>query len=180
MSISEDPGSGEQWSEAFGHGSLEGMTAYEESFVAPLFTPWAEFLLDQLRPMPGERFLDLATGPGTVARLAALRLGPSGAVVAADLSEAMLSIARNKPPLAGAAGLCLRRGHVSARVAVLPGPTGRPGGAAPGSQTRGPVGTGGVVSDRTLSGVRRIGGGNPRCLRGGSRRSISGRPLGAD
>jgi SAM-dependent methyltransferase len=85
------------------------MVAYEESLVEALFTPWAELLLDRLRPMPGERFLDLATGPGTVARLAALRVGPSGALVAADLSEAMLSIARSKPPVAGAATIDYRQ-----------------------------------------------------------------------
>jgi ubiquinone/menaquinone biosynthesis C-methylase UbiE len=85
------------------------MTAYEESLVEPLFTPWGELLLERLRPLPGERFLDLATGPGTVARLAALRLGPSGSVVATDLSEAMLSIARSKPSLAGAASIDYRQ-----------------------------------------------------------------------
>jgi SAM-dependent methyltransferase len=84
------------------------MTAYEESLVEPLFAPWAEFLLDQVHPAPGERLLDLATGPGTVARLAAVRVGPSGAVVAADLSEAMLWIASAKPPLVGAAPIDYR------------------------------------------------------------------------
>jgi hypothetical protein len=47
----------------FGGGSLDGMTAYEESLVRPMFTPWAEFLLDRVHPSPGERLLDVATGP---------------------------------------------------------------------------------------------------------------------
>jgi SAM-dependent methyltransferase len=109
MSTSDEPGSGGQWSAAFGGGSLDGMTAYEESLVRPMFTPWAEFLLDRVHPSPGERLLDVATGPGTVARLAAMRVGPAGAVVAVDLSEAMLMIARRKPPPVGAAHIEYRQ-----------------------------------------------------------------------
>jgi len=54
-------------------------------------------------PSTGEAVLDIATGPGTVARIAAERLGPRGHVVGADFSEAMIAIARAKPETAGAA-----------------------------------------------------------------------------
>src|SRR5205823_12255406 len=47
--------------------------------------------------------LDVATGPGTVARPAALRSGPSGRVTACDLSPAMLAVAKAKTPLEQAA-----------------------------------------------------------------------------
>ena len=47
--------------------------------------------------------LDVATGPGTVAHLAAERVGPKGRVVAADISAAMLEIAKQKPRLANSA-----------------------------------------------------------------------------
>jgi SAM-dependent methyltransferase len=78
------------------------MNAYEESMVGPMFIPWAECLLDRLGPTPGQRLLDVATGPGTVARLAAIRVGPDGLVIATDLSDAMLLLARRKPTLGGA------------------------------------------------------------------------------
>lgn len=47
--------------------------------------------------------LDVATGPGTVARLAARRIGPDGRVVATDISRPMLDVASSKPPLPNAA-----------------------------------------------------------------------------
>jgi ubiquinone/menaquinone biosynthesis C-methylase UbiE len=49
------------------------MQVYDEVFVPRLFTPWAELLLDAVEPGAGEALLDVATGPGTVARLAAVR-----------------------------------------------------------------------------------------------------------
>ena len=67
---SEDKG--HEWSAAFT--SNDGMEVYENVLVGPVFLPWAEYLLDALRVAPGERLLDVATGPGTVARLASARL----------------------------------------------------------------------------------------------------------
>jgi SAM-dependent methyltransferase len=66
-----------------------------------MFMPWGEFLLDALAVAPGERLLDVATGPGTVARLASARLGPAGLVLATDLSAAMLAVAKAKGPVEG-------------------------------------------------------------------------------
>lgn len=45
---------------------------------------------------PGQRVLDIATGIGEPALLAASRVGPSGRVVATDLSSQMLDIARER------------------------------------------------------------------------------------
>jgi ubiquinone/menaquinone biosynthesis C-methylase UbiE len=70
--------------------------AYDELLVPRLFEPWAKLLLDEAGLQPGEAVLDIATGPGTVARLAAARLGPRGRVVATDISEPMLDIAKRK------------------------------------------------------------------------------------
>jgi len=89
-----------EWSAAFATASTDGMEAYEEALVGPMFTPWGEYLLDALTVSPGERLLDIATGPGTVARLASARLGPAGHVLATDLSPAMLAIAEAKGSLA--------------------------------------------------------------------------------
>jgi SAM-dependent methyltransferase len=70
--------------------------AYDEFLVPRLFEPWAKLLLDEAGLQPGESVLDIATGPGTVARLAAARLGARGRIVATDISEPMLDIAKRK------------------------------------------------------------------------------------
>jgi ubiquinone/menaquinone biosynthesis C-methylase UbiE len=94
-------GDGAQWSSAFAAASSDGMGIYEEVLVGPMFTPWGEHLLDALAVAPGERLLDVATGPGTVARLASGRLGPAGLVLATDLSAAMLAVAEAKGAVEG-------------------------------------------------------------------------------
>ena len=95
MSAGSEDG-GHEWSAAFATASTDGMEAYDDALVGPVFTPWGEYLLDALTLNPGERLLDVATGPGTVARLASARLGPAGHVLATDLSAAMLAIAEAK------------------------------------------------------------------------------------
>jgi ubiquinone/menaquinone biosynthesis C-methylase UbiE len=87
---------GGQWSASFAGASADGMAVYDEVFVPRLFTPWAELLLDRLNVVEGESVLDVACGPGTIARLAAERVGAAGRVTGADLSPAMLAIARAK------------------------------------------------------------------------------------
>src|SRR5438874_7182880 len=74
--------------------------AYDELLVPRLFEPWAKLLLDEAGLRPGECVLDVATGPGTVARLAAIRLGAHGRIVAIDIAQPMLDIAKRKvqPP----------------------------------------------------------------------------------
>jgi ubiquinone/menaquinone biosynthesis C-methylase UbiE len=78
--------------------------AYDELLVPRLFEPWAKLLLDEAELQPGESVLDIATGPGTAARLAAIRLGPQGRVVATDIAQPMLDIAKGKiqPPTSAA------------------------------------------------------------------------------
>jgi SAM-dependent methyltransferase len=71
--------------------------AYEEVLVPRLFEPWALLLLDECNLRPNEVVLDVATGPGTVARIAAKRIGPGGRVVATDISRPMLEVANSKP-----------------------------------------------------------------------------------
>jgi ubiquinone/menaquinone biosynthesis C-methylase UbiE len=77
--------------------------AYDEFFVPRLFEPWASLLLDEIRLRPGDCVFDVATGPGTVARLAARRVGPGGRISAADIAAPMLDIARSKPHASNAA-----------------------------------------------------------------------------
>ena len=94
--------------------------AYEEYFVPRLFEPWAKLLLDEAKLKEGQAIIDVATGPGTVARLAALRLGPKGQIVATDISRPMLDIARAKRALTGAAPI----EYVESPAAPLSAPTG--------------------------------------------------------
>jgi SAM-dependent methyltransferase len=84
--------------EVFGCFSVASIAGvYEEIYVPRIFIPWGRLLVEQAQLRPGDSVLDVATGPGTVARQAAERVGPKGRVVAADISAAMLDIARQKP-----------------------------------------------------------------------------------
>jgi SAM-dependent methyltransferase len=87
----------------FSVGSVAGV--YDELYVPRIFVPWAKLLLERTHLRRGEAVLDIATGPGTVARLAAEQVGHQGRVLGADFSEAMIAIARSKPPSAGAAAI---------------------------------------------------------------------------
>ena len=91
------------WSSGFAAAREDAASVYEETLVSSLFTPWAAVLLDAVKILPGDHVLDVATGPGSVARPAALRAGPIGKVVACDISPAMLEAARRTPVQSGAA-----------------------------------------------------------------------------
>jgi SAM-dependent methyltransferase len=86
----------QEWGASFASASTSAMNFYDEIMVPRLFQPWAELLLNQMNPQLGQSVLDVACGPGTVTRLAALRVGPSGQVTGCDLSPAMLELARSK------------------------------------------------------------------------------------
>jgi SAM-dependent methyltransferase len=70
---------------------------YERCLVGPLFRPWAEVLIDQVRLAPGARVLDVACGTGIAARLARERVD-GAVVVGVDLSRPMLEVARTIEP----------------------------------------------------------------------------------
>src|ERR1700689_1332357 len=97
--------SGARWSESFGAVAQSSMHVYESVMVPRMFTPWAELLLDELELTHGEAVLDVACGPGSVARLAAARVGEQGRVVGCDLSAAMLAIAGQKPAVSGGSAI---------------------------------------------------------------------------
>jgi ubiquinone/menaquinone biosynthesis C-methylase UbiE len=88
---------GKLWSAAFASAGIEAAQVYDDIMVPRLFQPWADLLLDQIGLQAGDVLLDVACGPGTVARQAATRLGPSGRVTGCDVSPAMLAMARSKP-----------------------------------------------------------------------------------
>jgi SAM-dependent methyltransferase len=72
--------------------------AYEKYLVPAFFTGCAEQLLELAEVKPGERVLDVATGTGIVARLAAARVGPEGTVTGIDVNEGMLAAAAAAGP----------------------------------------------------------------------------------
>jgi ubiquinone/menaquinone biosynthesis C-methylase UbiE len=88
--------------------------AYDRIFRPRMFEPWAHELIDFVGMTAGESVLDVATGPGTVARVAATRVGTAGRVIGSDISEPMLEIARQKPPQPGAAPVAFVRAPADA------------------------------------------------------------------
>ncbi len=71
---------------------------YEEFFVPALFAEWAPRLTDAAGLSSGQRVLDVACGTGVLARTAADRVQPGGAVAGLDRNEGMLAVARRRAP----------------------------------------------------------------------------------
>ena len=102
-------GANTDWGSSFAASSADAMTVYDEILVPRVFDPFADVLLDEVGVSPGLEVLDVACGPGTVARRVAQRLGPEGRVTACDLSPAMLEVAAAKPAQDGAASITYRQ-----------------------------------------------------------------------
>ncbi|PZS08637.1 MAG: hypothetical protein DLM70_02465 [Chloroflexi bacterium] len=64
---------------------------YRQHLQPVIFEPWAHRLLDFVGLMPGQTVLDVATGTGVVARLAAERVGAGGRVIASDIGPGMMA-----------------------------------------------------------------------------------------
>ena len=82
---------------------------YERCIVGPLFRPWADLALDEVKLAPGDRLVDIACGTGIVARVARERMGNGATVVGIDLSRDMLAVARRVAP-----DIDWRKGHAAA------------------------------------------------------------------
>lgn len=86
--------------------SNDGQRAQWDSVAAGWATWWPTIergaapvsrrMIDLAQVAPGQRVLDIATGIGEPALLAALRVGPSGRVAATDLSARMLGLAQQR------------------------------------------------------------------------------------
>ena len=71
---------------------------YEEFFVPALFQEWATRMANAAQLASGQKVLDVACGTGVLAREAAARVAPGGAVTGLDRNEAMLTVARRRAP----------------------------------------------------------------------------------
>ena len=71
---------------------------YQRFFVPSIGAPVADDLIAYADLQPGERVLDVACGTGVVTRLAAERVGGSGAVAGLDVNPGMLAVARSQTP----------------------------------------------------------------------------------
>lgn len=77
-----------------------GWASWEERFSSGL-TDITNILLDMAGVGPGQRVLDIACGAGSQTVLAAKRVGPSGCVVACDISRTMLEHVRQNAKAEG-------------------------------------------------------------------------------
>jgi ubiquinone/menaquinone biosynthesis C-methylase UbiE len=74
-----------------------------QTYLTPDIVGQRHLVLAAVRPTPGERVLDIGSGPGLLAGELAATVGPEGAVEGIDVSESMLAIAREQPRAADSA-----------------------------------------------------------------------------
>nr|WP_246062420.1 methyltransferase domain-containing protein [Haloactinospora alba] len=91
-----------EWGAAFADVDTSEVRPYQDVLVPSVFHPWGCLLAGRLAPEEGEDVLDVGTGPGSVARIMASAVGPTGSVVGTDISKAMLTLAAEKPRPDGA------------------------------------------------------------------------------
>lgn len=99
------PGAAEGWRRS---AAVRGQTYAE---ATSLLFAWAQL-------EPGQRVLDIAAGTGDTAILAAEQVGPSGYVLATDLSESMMAVAAEEIQKAGLSNVETR--VMDARTLDLP------------------------------------------------------------
>jgi ubiquinone/menaquinone biosynthesis C-methylase UbiE len=87
--------------------------AYNELLLPRIFIPLAGKMLEESDIEKGEYILDLACGPGTIARMAAKEAGVNGRVLALDISSEMLEVAKAKPPIANSASIAYEESSAS-------------------------------------------------------------------
>lgn len=80
-----------------------------DRYWVPLLTECSERCLSLLDLQPGERVLDVATGTGIGAFMAAAQVGPKGEVVATDISQKMVDAVQAEAGRRGVANIRFER-----------------------------------------------------------------------
>jgi SAM-dependent methyltransferase len=70
--------------------------------------PVSRWLIDAIRPQPGQTVLELAAGPGDTGLLAAELIEPGGQLICSDFAEPMLEVARQRATEAGVTNVDFR------------------------------------------------------------------------
>jgi ubiquinone/menaquinone biosynthesis C-methylase UbiE len=96
--------------------TLKAAELYERYPARYILGPWAPLLVDAAHLTAGDRVLDVACGTGVVTRAAAIRVGPAGRVVGADLNSGMIAVARSLSAPVGAPIEWLERSALDLRL----------------------------------------------------------------
>jgi ubiquinone/menaquinone biosynthesis C-methylase UbiE len=87
----------------------EASRLIEATYTTPDVVEQRRVVRQVLALRPGERVIDIGTGPGLLAAEMAAEVGPSGLVCGIDVSEAMLALAQRRATAPGAAPVELRQ-----------------------------------------------------------------------
>lgn len=85
------------------NGEVGQRWARSQAVLDAVFAPLTDALFAGAALRPGERVLDIGCGAGATALIAAEAVGAAGRVLAADLSEPLIGVARARPSAEGAA-----------------------------------------------------------------------------
>jgi SAM-dependent methyltransferase len=86
----------------------------EATYKTPDVVAQREHVLAALALEPGERVIDVGSGPGLLACQMAAVVGPTGAVIGVDASDSMLALANARRPPAGSAAVEFKQAMVDA------------------------------------------------------------------
>lgn len=101
--------------------TIEEIWRRYDAIESRLTAPLSQRMVDLAGLRPGMHVLDLATGRGEPALLAARRVGPRGSVWGVDVSGGMLQMARDKAAAEGLSNLDLRVSDAESPEGIPPG-----------------------------------------------------------